>query len=138
MIIVWGGNLISTNMHQIVIAEKARKRGAKVIVIDVHQNRTAQWADWFIPLYPGTDTALALGMMHVLFRDGLTDEAFLKRYTVGHEELREHVRSYTPEHVSAITGVPAEDIEKLGRAYGRLPSPISRSATGFSTTITGA
>lgn len=118
LIIVWGGNLISTNMHQIVIAEKARKRGAKVIVIDVHQNRTAQWADWFIPLYPGTDTALALGMMHVLFRDGLTDEAFLKRYTVGHEELREHVRSYTPEHVSAITGVPAEDIEKLGRAYG--------------------
>nr|WP_136608145.1 molybdopterin oxidoreductase family protein [Paenibacillus dokdonensis] len=118
LIIVWGGNLMSTNMHQVVYAEKARKRGAKVIVIDVHKNRTAQWADWFIPLYPGTDTALALGVMHILFRDGRTDEAFLKRYTVGYEELREHVKSYTPAHVSAITGVPAEDIEKLASMYG--------------------
>lgn len=118
LIIVWGGNLISTNMHQVVIAEKARKRGAKVVVIDVHKNRTAQWADWFIPLYPGTDTALALGVMHVLFRDGWTDEVFLKRYTVGHEELRVHVKSYTPAHVAAITGVPEEDIEKLARMYG--------------------
>ncbi|MFU1795871.1 molybdopterin-containing oxidoreductase family protein [Paenibacillus azoreducens] len=118
LIIVWGGNLISTNMHQVVIAEKARKRGAKVVVIDVHKNRTAQWADWFIPLYPGTDTALALGMMHVLFRDGWTDEVFLKRYTVGYEELREQVKRYTPAHVAAITGVPEEDIEKLARMYG--------------------
>ncbi|MBE9914467.1 molybdopterin oxidoreductase family protein [Paenibacillus donghaensis] len=118
LIIVWGGNLISTNMHQVVIAEKARKRGAKVVVIDVHKNRTAQWADWFIPLYPGTDTALALGVMHVLFRDGWTDEVFLKRYTVGYDELREHVKSYTPAHVAAITGVPEEDIEKLARMYG--------------------
>lgn len=118
LIIVWGGNLMSTNMHQVVFAEKARKRGAKVVVIDVHKNRTAQWADWFIPLYPGTDTALALGVMHVLFRDGLTDEAFLERYTLGREELREHVKSYPPEHVAAITGVPAEDIEKLAQMYG--------------------
>ncbi|MGN7359212.1 molybdopterin-containing oxidoreductase family protein [Paenibacillus sp. SAF-054] len=118
LILVWGGNLMSTNMHQVVYAEKARKRGAKVIVIDVHQNRTAQWADWFIPLYPGTDTALALGVMHVLFRDGLTDEAFLQQYAVGHEELREHVKRYTPDHVASITGVPAEDIEKLARMYG--------------------
>ncbi|MWV46523.1 molybdopterin-dependent oxidoreductase [Paenibacillus sp. HJL G12] len=118
LIIVWGGNLMSTNMHQVVYAEKARKRGAKVVVIDVHKNRTAQWADWFIPLYPGTDTALALGVMHILFRDGWTDEAFMQRYTLGHEELREHVKNYTPDSVSAITGVPAEDIEKLARMYG--------------------
>ncbi|WP_205419573.1 molybdopterin-dependent oxidoreductase, partial [Klebsiella pneumoniae] len=66
-------------------------------MIDVHRNRTAQWADWFIPLYPGTDAALALGMMNVLFGKGLVDEAFLQQYTVGHEELREHVKAYTPE-----------------------------------------
>ena len=77
VIIIWGGNIVSTNMHQVVLAEQARKRGAKVIVIDVHRNRTAQWADWFLPLYPGTDSALALGMTHILFRDGLMDEAFL-------------------------------------------------------------
>ncbi|MEK5059606.1 oxidoreductase [Paenibacillus sp. FSL H7-0326] len=119
VIIVWGGNIISTNMHQVVLAEKARKAGAKVIVIDVHRNRTAQWADWFVPLYPGTDAALALGMMNVLFEKGLVDEAFLQQYTVGHEELREHVKDYTPERVSLITGVSVEDIVKLAETYGQ-------------------
>ncbi|MEC0238095.1 molybdopterin oxidoreductase family protein [Paenibacillus kribbensis] len=119
LIIVWGGNVISTNMHQVVLAEKARKKGAKVVVIDVHRNRTAQWADWFIPLYPGTDTALALGIMNVLFEQGLTDDEFLRRYTVGHEELREHVKAYTPEWVARITGVPVADIIRLAEMYGQ-------------------
>lgn len=119
LIIIWGGNLVSTNMHQIALIEKARKQGAKLVVIDVHKNRTGQRADWFIPLYPGTDGALALGMMHVLFEHGLVNESFLKEYTVGHEELREHVRSYTPERVSTITGVPAEDIIQLAVMYGK-------------------
>ncbi|WP_083613444.1 molybdopterin-dependent oxidoreductase [Paenibacillus sp. P46E] len=118
LIIVWGGNIVSTNMHQVVYAEQARKRGAKVVVIDVHRNRTAQWADWFLPLYPGTDTALALGMMHILFRDGMTDEAFMERYTTGHTELREHVLAYPPERVAEITGIAAADIEKLAKLYG--------------------
>ncbi|MRN54200.1 molybdopterin-containing oxidoreductase family protein [Paenibacillus monticola] len=118
VIIVWGGNIVSTNMHQVVLAEKARKRGAQVIVIDVHRNRTAQWADWFLPLYPGTDTALALGLMHILFRDGLTDELFMERYTVGHQELREHVEAYPPERVAEITGIPVADIERLAKLYG--------------------
>ncbi|SDM57439.1 molybdopterin-containing oxidoreductase family protein [Paenibacillus jilunlii] len=118
LIIVWGGNIVSTSMHQVVYAEQARKRGAKVVVIDVHRNRTAQWADWFLPLYPGTDTALALGLMHILFRDGMTDDAFLERYTTGHEELRAHVLAYPPERVAEITGIAAEDIEKLAKLYG--------------------
>lgn len=118
LIIVWGGNLVSTNMHQIALIEKARKQGAKLVVIDVHRNRTGQRADWFIPLYPGTDSALALGIMHVLFERQLVDESFLARYTVGHEELREHVKAYTPELVSRITGVPAADIEALALLYG--------------------
>ncbi|MNH75888.1 Dimethyl sulfoxide reductase DmsA precursor [compost metagenome] len=118
LFIVWGGNIVSTNMHMIPIIEKARKRGAKLVVIDVHRNRTGDRADWFIPLYPGTDAALALGMMHVLFDRELVNEAFLARYTVGHEELREHVWEYTPELVASITGVPAEDIVKLAMMYG--------------------
>lgn len=118
LIIIWGANLISTNMHQVVLAEKARKKGAKIVVIDVHRNRTGQWADWFIPLYPGTDTALALGLMHLLFERGCTNQEFMEQYTVGHEELREHVRSYTPERVARITGVPAEDIMRLADMYG--------------------
>lgn len=102
LILVWGGNIVSTNMHQVVYAEKARKKGAKIVVIDVHRNRTAQWGDWFIPLYPGTDSALALGLMHVLFERGLTDEAFMQKYTVGHEALRDHVRSYTLNVLHAL------------------------------------
>ncbi|MDP4096136.1 molybdopterin oxidoreductase family protein [Paenibacillus sp. P96] len=131
LIIVWGGNLVSTNMHQVVMAEKARKKGAKVVVIDVHRNRTAQWADWFIPLYPGTDTALALGMMNVLFAQGLTDKPFMERYTVGHELLEEHVRDFTPERVARITGVPAEDIVRLAEMYGRAQAAYIHVGNGL-------
>ncbi|MCL6601954.1 MAG: molybdopterin oxidoreductase family protein [Paenibacillus sp.] len=131
VIIVWGGNIVSTNMHQVVLAEQARKRGAQVVVIDVHRNRTAQWADWFLPLYPGTDAALALGMMHILFRDGLTDEDFLKRYTLGYEELRQQAMSYTPEMVSSITGIPAGDIEKLAKLYGEAETSYIHIGNGL-------
>nr|WP_156950998.1 molybdopterin oxidoreductase family protein [Saccharibacillus sacchari] len=125
LFIVWGGNIVSTSMHQTVLMEQARKNGAKIVVIDVHKNLTGRRADWFIPLYPGTDTALALGMMNVLFERGLTDEKFLREHTVGHEELREHVKDYTPERVSRITGVSIEDIVRLATLYGETsPSHI--------------
>ncbi|WP_400164713.1 molybdopterin-containing oxidoreductase family protein [Brevibacillus sp. TJ4] len=129
--IMWGINTISTNMHQVVLAEKARKHGAKIVVIDVHKNRTGQWADWFIPIRPGTDTALALGMMHVLFAEGMEDTAFLEKYTVGHDKLREHVRAYDPATVSAITGVPAGDIVKLARLYGETSPSFIRIGNGL-------
>ena len=118
LIVVWGGNIVSTNMHQVVLAEKARKNGAKIVVIDVHRNRTAQWADWFIPLYPGTDSALALGMMHVLFEQGLTNEAFM-------QNIRWDTKRYasmsvvTPRRVARITGVPEETIVELAQLCGR-------------------
>ncbi|WP_036652414.1 molybdopterin-containing oxidoreductase family protein [Paenibacillus pini] len=131
LIIVWGGNIISTNMHQVMLIEKARKSGAKVVVIDVHRNRTAQWADWFIPLYPGTDSALALGIMHILFRERLVNESFMEQYTLGHEELREHVKSYNPERVSRITGIPVEDIEQLAMMYGQAKTSYIQIGNGL-------
>ena len=131
VIIVWGGNIVSTNMHQVVLAEKARKAGAKVVVIDVHKNQTGQWADWFIPLFPGTDAALAVGLMHIMFRDGMVNEEFLRQYTIGHEALREHVKDYTPEHVSSITGIPVEDIEKLAELYGRADTSYIHIGNGL-------
>lgn len=131
MIIVWGANIVSTNMHQVILAEKARKNGAKVVVIDVHRNQTGQWADWFIPLHPGTDIALAVGLMHILFRDGLVNETFMKQYTVGHTELSQHVQQYTPEYVSSITGVPAEQIEKLAEMYGRADAAYIHIGNGL-------
>lgn len=131
LFIMWGINAVSTNMHQVVLAEKARKNGAKIVVIDVHQNQTGRWADWFIPILPGTDSALALGLMHVLFAEGLTNEPFLAEYTVGHEELREHVRAYDPATVSAITGVSADDIIKLARMYGTTSPSLVRIGNGL-------
>ncbi|PDM40750.1 MULTISPECIES: molybdopterin oxidoreductase family protein [unclassified Geobacillus] len=131
LIIFWGINAVSTNMHQVVLAQKARKNGAKIIAIDVHKNQTGQFADWFIPILPGTDAALALGMMHILFAENMVDNDFLKKYTVGHEELREHVVQYDPITVSGITGVPVEDIYKLARMYGQITPSFIRIGNGL-------
>lgn len=116
-VLVWGCNLVSTNMHQVMYLTEARKRGAKIIHIDVHRNRTSNWADEFIPILPGTDAALALGMMHVLIKEGLTDEKFLAEYTLGFEELAAKAEEYPPEVVAGITGIPAEQIVSLARRY---------------------
>ncbi|CAI6045238.1 molybdopterin-containing oxidoreductase family protein [Cohnella sp. JJ-181] len=131
LFIFWGINAVSTNMHQVTIAEQARKAGAKIVAIDVHRNRTGKWADWFIPLRPGTDTALALGIMHVLFAEGMTNEAFLREYTEGHEELRAHAAAYDPATVSGITGVPEADILELARLYGRTTPSFIRIGNGI-------
>ncbi|WP_409304334.1 molybdopterin oxidoreductase family protein [Peribacillus sp. SCS-155] len=131
LFIFWGVNAVSTNMHQVAIAQQARKNGAKIVVIDVHKNQTGRWADWFIPVLPGTDAALALGIMHILFAESLTDEEFLKNYTVGAEDLREHVKQYAPDSVSKITGVPAEDIYKLARMYAQTSPSMIRIGNGL-------
>ncbi|WP_027414699.1 molybdopterin-containing oxidoreductase family protein [Aneurinibacillus terranovensis] len=131
LFIIWGCNTVSTNMHQVAIAEKARKNGAQVVVIDVHKNQTGRWADWFIPVFPGTDAALALGLMHILFAENLVDENFLQNYTIGHEELRQHVIQYDPVTVSSITGVPVGDIYKLARLYGTISPSLIRIGNGL-------
>ncbi|AYQ16602.1 molybdopterin oxidoreductase family protein [Bacillus paralicheniformis] len=131
LFIFWGINAVSTNMHQITIAQKARKNGAKIVVIDVHKNQTGRMADWFIPIRPGTDSALALGIMHVLFEENLADESFLKEFTVGHEELRRHVLQYDPATVEAITGVSRNDIIELARLYGRTSPSLIRIGNGL-------
>jgi anaerobic selenocysteine-containing dehydrogenase len=131
LIIFWGINAASTNMHQVVLAQQARKQnGAKIVVIDVHKNQTGRLADWFIPILPGTDSALALGIMHILFAENMVDNAFLQQYTVGYEELREHVVQYNPATVSEITGVPVEDIYKLARLYGNTSPSFIRIGNG--------
>lgn len=131
LFILWGIHAVSTNMHQVMLAERARKQGAQVVVIDVHKNQTGRWADWFIPILPGTDAALALGVMHILFAEGMVDEPFLAQYTVGHEQLREHVKQYDPVKVSQITGVPVEDIYRLARLYGQTSPSFIRIGNGL-------
>ncbi|WP_100407810.1 molybdopterin oxidoreductase family protein [Bacillus solitudinis] len=132
LFIMWGINAVSTNMHQMTIAQKARKEnGAKIVVIDVHKNQTGRMADWFIPIQPGTDGALALGMMHILFSKQMVNQDFLKVYTLGFEELEDHVKQYDPETVSTITGVPVEDIYKLTHMYGNASPSLIRIGNGL-------
>ncbi|KAB2338069.1 molybdopterin oxidoreductase family protein [Cytobacillus depressus] len=131
LIIFWGVNAVSTNMHQVALAQKARKNGAKIVVIDVHKNQTGRLADWFIPILPGTDTALALGLMHILFAENMANDAFLEEYTVGHQELREHVKQYDPATVSGITGVPVDDLYKLAKMYSETSPSYIRIGNGI-------
>jgi anaerobic selenocysteine-containing dehydrogenase len=125
-IVLWACNVISTNLHLWPIIAEAQRRGAKVVVIDPVRSRTAQKADWHIAIRPGTDAALALGMMHVITRDKLVDADYVDRYTVGFEELKKRAQEYPPERVSEITGVPVADIETLAHEYATTQPSVIR------------
>jgi anaerobic selenocysteine-containing dehydrogenase len=116
-ILAWGANIHGNNVHLWPMVEEARRKGAKLVVIDPYATRTAKLADWHIPIHPGTDAALALGLMHVILRDGLYDRDYIARHTHGFEELKQRAAEYTPECVARWTSVPAEDIERLAREY---------------------
>ena len=137
LIIAWGANIHGNNIHLWPFIEQARRNGARFIVIDPYRTRTAALADWHISIRPGTDAALALGMMHVIFREGLEDRAYIHEMTHGCDLLAERVREYTPERVSAWTGLTAAEIEQLAREYAtaqpavlRLNYGVQRSENG--------
>jgi anaerobic selenocysteine-containing dehydrogenase len=117
-IINWGSNTSVTNMHLWVLMHHARKAGARIVTIDPFRSKTAGRSDWWLPIRPGTDAALALGMMHIIWRDGLQDDDYLTRYCVGGEQLRQRALSeYPPEKVASITGLAVGDIERLTHEY---------------------
>ena len=87
-IINWGSNTSVTNMHLWALMHQARKAGARIVTIDPYRSKTAARSDWWIPIRPGTDAALALGIMHILWRDGLQDDDYLRRYCIGGDQLR--------------------------------------------------
>jgi len=119
-IVNWGSNTAVTNSHLWVLMHEAQKRGAKIVTIDPYRCRTAERSDWHILPRVGTDAALALGMMHVIFRDGLEDRDYLEKYTIGAEALRERaMREYGLDRVARITGVQQADIERLALEYAR-------------------
>lgn len=119
LVLLWGTNTLTSNPHLWPFVLEAKRRGARIVAIDPIRTRTAAQCDDWVPIYPGTDAALALGMMHVLFAEGLEDRDYLERHTIGAAELRERVRQYPPERVGSITGLPSERIIDLARAYGR-------------------
>jgi anaerobic selenocysteine-containing dehydrogenase len=119
LIIAWGANVHGNNVHLWPFIEEARRKGAKLVVIDPYRTRTAGLADEHLVINPGTDSALALGMMHVILSMGLEDREYVARCTTGFDELRSHaLRSeYSLEKVAAATGISAEVIVRLARAY---------------------
>ncbi len=119
-IINWGSNTSVTNMHLWALMHQARKAGARIVTIDPFRCKTAARSDWWLPIRPGTDAALALGMMHILWRDGLQDDDYLQRYCLGADAAARAraCNEYPPGKVAAITGIPAADIERLAHEYG--------------------
>jgi anaerobic selenocysteine-containing dehydrogenase len=131
-IINWGSNTSVTNMHLWAIMHRARKAGAKIVTIDPYQCKTAQKSDWWIPIRPGTDAALAMGIMHIVWRDGLQDDDYLQKYCLGGNELRERaLNEYPPERVAYITGIPVADIEQLAHEYATIRPAFIRINYGM-------
>ena len=116
-VIAWGANIHGNNVHLWPFIEEARRNGAQLVVIDPYKTRTAQCADWYLPINPGTDAALALGLMHVIIAEKLFDADYVQKYVNGFDELVRRVQEYPPHRVAQWTGISAQDIVKLAREY---------------------
>ncbi len=130
LIVAWGANIHSNNIHLWPQIEEARRAGARLVVVDPYRTRTAALADQHLAPHPGTDTSLALGLMHVILREGLEDAAWTAQHTHGLAQLREHLATYPPARVAADTGIPAETIEELARAYASTRPAVIRMNYG--------
>ncbi len=131
LVLLWGTNTLTANPHLWPFVLEARARGARIVAIDPIRTRTAAQCDEWISIRPGTDAALALGMMHVLLARGLEDADYIARHTIGFDQLRERALEYPPERVSAITGVPADTVISLGQQYGRAKAAFIRVNYGL-------
>ncbi|MDE3053242.1 MAG: molybdopterin oxidoreductase family protein [Gemmatimonadota bacterium] len=130
-VLLWGTNTLTSNPHLWPLVLEARARGARVVAIDPIRTRTAAQCDEWLGLRPGTDAALALGMLHVVFARGLEDRDYLARHTLGEAELRQRAADYPPERAAAITGLDAGTVAALGEAYGRARAAFIRVNYGL-------
>jgi anaerobic selenocysteine-containing dehydrogenase len=139
LVIAWGADLVTTNVHFWALAQQAREKGAAIVVIDPQRTRTALQADWHLRPRIGTDAALAFGVMHVLLREGLADRAYLDRWTLGFDALERTVLPrFSPEATAAATGLAASDVERLARVYAAARKPFLRMGLGMTRNRHGA
>ena len=131
LILVWGSNPIVSNLHLWSRVQEAKRRGARLIAIDPWRSQTAEKCHQHLALLPGTDAALALGMMHVLIGEDLLDHDYIARYTLGFDALAERASEYPPERVAAITGLPAQAVVDLAREYGTTQPAVIRLNYGL-------
>jgi anaerobic selenocysteine-containing dehydrogenase len=139
LVVIWGTNPVNTQVNVMTHASRAKKeRGARIAAVDIYNNDTMKQADIKIILRPGTDGAFACGVMHVLFRDGYADRAYMDRYTDCPGELEAHLKTRSPEWASAICGVPVAEIEAFARAVGETKRSFFRLGYGFTRSRNGA
>jgi len=119
LILIWGGNPIASNLHLWMRVQEAKRRGAKLIAIDPYRSLTAEKCHQHIALLPGTDAALALGMMHVLIAEDLIDHDYVAKYTLGYDELKARALEWTPERTAETCGISVEEVVELARLYGQ-------------------
>jgi anaerobic selenocysteine-containing dehydrogenase len=125
-IVIWACNSISTNLHHWPFVLEAQKEGAKVVVIDSYRSRTAKQADWHIMPKPGTDGALAMGIIAEIVRQGLVNKEWVEKHTVGFPELAVRAAEFTPDYVEQVTGVPAEDVARFAREFATIQPSVIR------------
>ncbi|MBW8300154.1 MAG: molybdopterin oxidoreductase family protein [Hydrogenophaga sp.] len=131
-VVIWGTNAVATQVNVMTHAMKARKeRGAKIVVIDVYDNATMKQADLGLIVRPGTDAALACAVMHIAFRDGYADRAYMAQYADDPSGLEAHLQTRTPEWAAAITGLSVEEIETFARLIGTTKKTFFRLGYGF-------
>ncbi|HZV81146.1 MAG TPA: molybdopterin-dependent oxidoreductase, partial [Geobacteraceae bacterium] len=139
LVILWGINAVATSIHFTLGVAAAKKRGAKVWLIDTYRTPTAGTADRSILIRPGSDGALALGVMHILHRDALIDEEFIAAKVQGYSDFAATILpGYRPEHVADITGIPPAVIEEFAAAYARASAPFIRLGSGLTRYGNGA
>ena len=138
LIVVWGGNPVSTQVNLMTHISRARKkRGAKLVVVDAYQTPSADVADMHLMPKPGTDGALACAVMHVLFKEKFADWEYMEQYTDCPDRLERHLKTRTPEWAEKISGIPASDIVSFARLYGSNPRSFLRCGYGFTRSRNG-
>ena len=138
-IVLWGINATATDVHILHDVNIAKKNGARVWIIDTHKTYTYSQAHEHIYVKPGSDGALALGMLHIIHRDGLADTDFIKEHVQGYDELvKEVLLNFTPEKASDICGVSVERMTEFAHAYATSKAPFIRLGSGLSRYGNGA
>lgn len=138
LIVLWATNTVVTNLHLWPIVRRAQRAGATVVAIDPLRTRTAAAADWHVQPLPGTDAALALGLMHVIVSAGLHDADYVARHTEGYEQLAGELEAWTPERTAAVTGLAEAEIDALARAYASTRPAAIRRLIGIEHQLEGA
>src|SRR5215211_3730250 len=137
-IVLWGTNTVVTNLHLWPFIREAKANGATVVVVDPARTRTAQAADWHVQPKPGTDAALALGMMHVIVAERLQDADYVERHTLGFDRLRERLTEYPPARVAEMTGLESDEVVRLARAFASTRPAAIRLLVGMEHHARGA